>query len=105
MHVHAELALSCREKDLAEKLEHFRTLLQKLPAENYNNLRWGLNFSAPQIQGITCKNCVLSCPLSPFYWETRVLGQLYCQFNIIAEDAEASDLTYDLSMEQLAVTR
>lgn len=29
-----------REKDLTEKLEHFRVLLKKLPLENYNNLRW-----------------------------------------------------------------
>lgn len=45
----------CREKDLPEKLQHFRILLQKLPAENYNNLRWGFTFFAPHSQ---------LCPLS-----------------------------------------
>lgn len=48
---------------------------------------------------------VLCCPPSPFYWERRVLGQLYCQFNVITEDTEASDQTYDLSVEQLAMSR
>lgn len=105
MHVHAELALSCREKDLPEKLEQFRTLLQKLPAENYNNLRWGLHHRFKGLHVKITLHCVLCCPLTPFYLETRVLGQLYCQFNVITEDTEASDQTYDLSVEQLAISR
>ncbi|CAG04502.1 unnamed protein product, partial [Tetraodon nigroviridis] len=32
------------EKDLSEKLEQFRVLLQKLPADNYNNLRYLVQF-------------------------------------------------------------
>uniref|UniRef100_A0A3Q4AK89 Uncharacterized protein n=1 Tax=Mola mola TaxID=94237 RepID=A0A3Q4AK89_MOLML len=32
------------EKDLTEKLEHFRVLLKKLPLENYNNLRYLVTF-------------------------------------------------------------
>ncbi|KAG7226522.1 hypothetical protein INR49_003844 [Caranx melampygus] len=33
-----------REKDLTEKLEQFRVLLKKLPPENYNNLRYLVQF-------------------------------------------------------------
>nr|XP_046232715.1 SH3 domain-binding protein 1 [Scatophagus argus] len=32
------------EKDLTEKLEHFKLLLKKLPPENYNNLRYLIQF-------------------------------------------------------------